>query len=253
MFIYTQMSHALPDLSSGVIQPAHIQRFQHVTFAFFFLLYTIVALVSEQSSFLPLPPGVLQSTFALGFLLELLVFHFGHHPGDTLESFIHMLMQIVLLGLVSFMFMEILWPQNFLVAITRCMLLGFKGTWFFNIGILINVPSSMPLGCSSGTNDFPDCPAGEPLMRAKAIQVLVFGCQMLGIVTGTIVGYALLNRFLIKGPYLQILEDLEDPLTKSDSDADADEENEDVPVISVIPRSLSRRPVSRNSTMSPKR
>ncbi|KAJ7292321.1 hypothetical protein O6H91_10G007000 [Diphasiastrum complanatum] len=249
LFIYTQMSHALPDISSGIIQADHIQRFQHVTFAIFFLIYAIVGLVSEQFSILPLPPGVLQSTFALGFLLELLVFHFGHHPGDTLESFVHMLMQIILLGLVSFMFLEILWPQSFLISIARCMLLGFKGTWFFNIGILINVPSSTPLGCAYGANDFPVCPTGEPLMRAKSIQVLIFGCQMLGIVIGTYLAYALLNQFLFKGPYLPILENVEDSVIKPDNELDAVEEDKALPIIRVIPRSLSRL-VSLNNPMS---
>ncbi|KAJ7292323.1 hypothetical protein O6H91_10G007100 [Diphasiastrum complanatum] len=237
MFICTQMSHARADISSGIIQAAHIQRFQHVTFALFFLVYAAVGLVSEQCSMLPLPPGVLHSTFALGFLLELLVFHFGHHPGETLENFVHMFMQIILLFLVSLMFLEILWPRSFVISIARCMLLILKGTWFFDIGILINVPSSIPLGCVSGAHGFPVCPVGEALMRAKSLQVLVFGCQMLGIVIGTYLAYALLNQFLIKGPYLQILEDVEE----SGSKVDAVEEDEAVPIISVIARSLSIR------------
>lgn len=192
-FIIKQMSHATEDLASGVILSKHLMRFQHVSFTLFFLLYICVALINETTTRLPLPHGVLTGTFALGFLAELMVFHFGHHPGDNLESYVHMLIQLVLAGLVVMMFLEIAYPRSILVGIGRAMLLTFKGSWFFQIGLLINAPSCMPVGCFlADGEDFPVCPLPMDNMRAKAIQVLVLVMQAVGIVVFTFSMYAAL-------------------------------------------------------------
>ncbi|XP_002989452.2 transmembrane protein 45A isoform X1 [Selaginella moellendorffii] len=195
IFLATQISHITADLRRGHIPSAHLQRLQHITFGMFFLAYTITGLASEISGRLPLPDGALHGIFALGFLMELFVFHLGHHPGDTLESFVHMLMQVVLAGLVLAMVLEIAHPYSFLASTVRCMLLALKGSWFFHIGLLLNYPRFLPLGCGAHPGGgFPVC-ASADLLRAKSIQVLVFGWHALGILVATIAGYAFLVGF----------------------------------------------------------
>jgi hypothetical protein len=202
VFIFKQLSHATADIAAGVIQFEHLQRFQHVTFALFFLAYVTMGLVTENfPKKFPLPRGALNCTFALGFLMELMVFHFGHHPGDNLESFVHLMMQIILLCLVLLMFLEVLWPGSILIAVARCTMLIFKGTWFFQIGLLINFPYHTPLGCSIlPGEEYPTCPTRESAMRAKSLQVLIFNWQFFSIVVCTCVSYAILLQLYSSQP-----------------------------------------------------
>lgn len=276
VFMFKQLSHATSDLASGVIEAAHLQRFQHVTFALFFLTYVVAALISENSSALPLPDGVLQATFALGFLMELVVFHFGHHPGHDLESFVHMLMQVILVFLVLLMLLEILWPKSILIAVGRCMLLIFKGTWFFQIGLLINFPFHTPLGCTIPENkEYPICATTEADLRAKSLQVLIFNWQAAGIVVGTYIGYAILLHYIQAVPVRVLLPSILTPRAVStprskeqsvyfavpedgehgDSGSASDGEEVDAdgtPIISDAPHSLSRRISSRNTRVNEK-
>lgn len=193
IFIIKQLSRATTDIAAGVIQMEHLGRFQHVVFALFFLVYTITGLVSEYTSLLELPAGALHCIFASGFLMELVVFHYGHHPGEDLESFVHMLMQLVLLFLVLFMFLEVLYPRSILLSVGRCMMLIFKGTWFAQIGFILHYPSFVPMGCyTDEVHEYPVCPSHEILLRAKSLQVLIFNLQLLCILVGTLFSYGTL-------------------------------------------------------------
>lgn len=150
----------------------HLGRFQHVTFSLFFLVYVITGLITEYTSLLELPAGALHCTFASGFLMELVVFHYGHHPGDDVESFVHMLMQLILVFLVLLMLLEVLWPRSILVSVARCMMLVFKGTWFAQIGFMLHYKSFVPDGCfTDEKHEYPVCPTHESMMRAKSLQV----------------------------------------------------------------------------------
>ncbi|KAG0603939.1 hypothetical protein M758_10G132100 [Ceratodon purpureus] len=194
IFILKQLSHATSDIAAGMIQMEHLGRFQHVIFALFFLVYTIVGLVGEYTSLLELPAGALHCTFASGFLMELVVFHYGHHPGIDLESFVHLLMQLILLFLVVLMFLEVLYPRSILLSVGRCMMLIFKGTWFAQIGFMLHYPSFVPMGCyEDDAHEYPACPTHETLMRAKSLQVLIFNWQLLCIFVGTFVSYGTLS------------------------------------------------------------
>lgn len=201
IFIIKQLSHATEDLAAGVIRMEHLGRFQHVIFALFFLVYTITGLVSEYTNLLELPTGALHCIFASGFLMELVVFHFGHHPGVDLESFVHMLMQLVLLFLVGLMFLEVLWPRSILVSVARCMMLIFKGTWFTQIGFMLHYKSFVPEGCfTDDEHEYPECPTHDTLLRAKSLQVLIFNWQLLCILVSTLVCYGLIFHQLRAKP-----------------------------------------------------
>lgn len=204
IFILKQLSHATADMAAGVIQMQHLGRFQHVTFALFFLVYAVTGLVAEYTSILPeLPAGALHCTFASGFLMELVVFHFGHHPGDDVEYFVHMLMQLILVFLVLLMFLEVQWPRSILVSVARCMMLIFKGTWFAQIGFLINYKSFVPEGCfTDDEHEYPECPTHDALMRAKSLQVLIFNWQLLCILVSTLVAYSLMVHQMRSRPSL---------------------------------------------------
>jgi hypothetical protein len=272
VFVCKQLSHAGPDIASGIILSEHLQRFQHVTFASFFLIYVVVGLVTEHfPTILPLPPGTVHATFALGFLMELVVFHLGHHPGTDLESFVHMLMQLILVCLVTFMFLEILWPRSILIAVARCMVLLMKGTWFFQIGLLINIPYHIPLGCSIGENDdYPLCATKQAEMRAKSLQVLIFGWQAVAIVLGTFISYVCMlhyshyfssrptiiipgvttPRFKDQQVYFSVPEvgDKEDHDSGESDGGDLDADG--IPIIIDSSTTMSRRLSSRNHVLS---
>ncbi|CAM6113441.1 unnamed protein product [Calypogeia fissa] len=257
IFMIKQLSHATQDIASGVIRSEHLIRFQHVAFSLMYFVYICVALVNEHSRFLPLPDGALQATFALGFLSELIVFHFGHHPGDNLESYVHMLMQLILAAVVLLMFLEISHPSSVVVALARSMALTLKGTWFFYIGVLINVPSSIPLGCSIPEGqDFPFCQSPMDNMRAKAIQVLIFLAQAVAIVSLSFAAYGALRLLVGETPDNA---DYDEVSTETEENAQvyfvvdkdggfADEAKKaGVPVLKDLPRSLSRRMSKRGS------
>ncbi|CAK9882708.1 unnamed protein product [Sphagnum jensenii] len=273
VFVCKQLSHAGQDIASGIILTEHLQRFQHVTFATFFLIYVVIGLVTEHfPATLPLPEGAVQATFALGFLMELVVFHFGHHPGTDLESFIHMLMQLILVCLVTLLFLQIMWPRSVLIAVARCMMLIMKGTWFFQIGLLINVPYHIPLGCSIADNEeYPLCATKQADMRAKSLQVLIFGWQAAGIVIGTLVCYVFMlhhvssttiHSVLTPTPRFKELPQLyfvvpeasgdkESHSSSSDAVSDGgDVDTDSVPILSDAPLTMLKQLSSRNYVVS---
>lgn len=193
IFIIKQLSHATGDIAAGVIQMEHLGRFQHVTFSLFFLVYVITGLIIEYTSLLELPAGALHCTFASGFLMELVVFHYGHHPGDDVESFVHMLMQLILVFLVLLMLLEVLWPRSILVSVARCTMLVFKGTWFAQIGFMLHYKSFVPDGCfTDEKHEYPVCPTHESMIRAKSLQVLIFNWQLLCILVATLLSYGVM-------------------------------------------------------------
>ncbi|KAL2611723.1 hypothetical protein R1flu_023415 [Riccia fluitans] len=254
-FITIQLSHASVDIASGVIQARHLMRFQHAAFSMFYLVYIVVALINENTSFLPLPEGALQATFSLGFLMELVIFHLGHHPGQDLESHVHMLMQLILASLFILMLIEIQFPHNPLVAIARAACLLFKGTWFFHIGLVINCSFAVPLGCAMAEgHDFPQCPNSMDEMRAKAIQVLVFCSQAVGIVIFTFTAYGAIRmavRYRLDARGIEEMDKEEHLLREQrgeytlvedmQKEFDLYMDSRGVPVLKSMPRSLSRR------------
>lgn len=257
VFMAKQLSHATQDIAAGEIHTEHLMRFQHVSFSLMYFVYICAALISEYTRFLPVPEGTLQGAFALGFMSELIVFHFGHHPGDNLESYVHMLMQLVLAALVLLMFLEISNPTSVVLALGRGMCLTLKGTWFFYIGVLINEPFAIPLGCSiPEVGDFPSCEAPMDNMRAKAIQVLIFIVQAVAIVVLSFSAYGTLRWLVGETPenadYDEVAGEVDDNAQVYfvvDKDGDfADEVNKaGVPVLKDLPRSLSRRMSKRSS------
>ncbi|BBN11380.1 hypothetical protein MPTK1_5g11410 [Marchantia polymorpha subsp. ruderalis] len=256
-FITIQLSHALQDIGDGVIQARHLMRFQHAAFSMFYLVYIVVALIHENTTLLPLPHGALQATFGLGFLMELVIFHYGHHPGQDLESHVHLLMQLILATLVLLMLLEIQFPHSPIVAIGRAMCLTFKGTWFFHIGLVINYPFAVPIGCSmTPGHDFPQCPSPMDEMRAKALQVLVFCSQAVGIVIFTFTAYASI-RFVVRSSLDATALEQMDKEQRGDyvlvdngqKEFDLQVDAAGVPLLKTMPRSISRRSMSSKASV----
>lgn len=259
-FMIKQLSHATVDIAAGVIHTEHLIRFQHVAFSLMYFVYITVALMNANSRFLPLPEGTLHATFALGFLSELIVFHFGHHPGDNLESYVHMLMQLIIVVVVLLMFLEISHPSSVVLSLGRAMCVTFKGVWFFYIGVLINIPSSIPLGCSIPEGeDFPYCKEPMDNMRAKAIQVLIFIVQAVTILVLTFAMYGTV-RFLVgqtpeNADYDEVSAEMEDNaqvyfVVDKDGDLKDEIDKNGVPILKTLPKSLSRRMSKRSSAGS---
>ncbi|KAL3683018.1 hypothetical protein R1sor_001040 [Riccia sorocarpa] len=264
-FITIQLSHAAADIASGLIQARHLIRFQHAAFSMFYLVYIVAALINENTSVLPVPDGALQATFSLGFLMELVIFHFGHHPGTDLESHVHLLMQLILASLFLLMLLEIQFPQNPVVAIGRAACLLFKGTWFFHIGLIINYSFAIPMGCAMVEgHDFPQCPQPMDEMRAKSLQVLIFCSQAVFILILTFTAYGVIRmvvRYRLDAKGIEemdkeeyVLKDhggvytlLENPQKDFDTEMDA----RGVPVLRLMGKSLSRRALSKTPVALP--
>ncbi|KAL3692721.1 hypothetical protein R1sor_006372 [Riccia sorocarpa] len=184
---------------SGVGMAVSLERFGVATL---FLLYSLVAFLSEGSSFLPLPAGTLELIALFAFGEEFLLFNQSRggedHDAVGLESQYYSLLLVPIGVCLITTALEIAFPIAVLPPIVRSMALILQGSWFYQMAVSLFTTKWIAQGCEltrRGEGDYTVRCEGMSLMRGKAIATLQFNCHLAMLLLFLLPLYGLMSKW----------------------------------------------------------
>ncbi|KAJ6943112.1 hypothetical protein NC652_008798 [Populus alba x Populus x berolinensis] len=169
---------------NGVLNPHHMNDFEHGGMLLMFFIFGVVSLLSEKTRFLPLPEGALCLVAAAAFSAEYLLFYFHSTTHKGLEGHYHLLL-VLLIGLcVLSVAAGALLRTSFPVDLSSGIALALQGLWFYQTAFTLYGPM-MPNGCQL-KGDQIVCRSSESLVRGE----LLANFQLFSLVFGVLVTVA---------------------------------------------------------------
>eukprot|EP01018_Ginkgo_biloba_P040091 Gb_12615 [translate_table: standard] len=143
-FLY---SPHLKIVAHGVLNPSHMNDFEHAGMLLMFFIFGITALISEKTRYLPLPHGALHLIALIAFCAEYLLFYFHSTSHAGLEGRYHQLL-VLLVGLcIISSVLGAAFSSSFLVDLLNGVSLSLQGIWFYQIAFTLYGPM-IPSGCN---------------------------------------------------------------------------------------------------------
>ncbi|XP_051119799.1 uncharacterized protein LOC127243684 [Andrographis paniculata] len=130
----------------GTLNPAHMNNFEHSGMLLMFLIFGVVALLSEKTRWVPLPEGGLCLVVSAAFAAEYLLFEFHSTNHKGLEGYYHFIL-VVLIGLcIASSIAGAIMPTSFPVDLCCGISVALQGLWFCQTAATLYGPM-MPDGC----------------------------------------------------------------------------------------------------------
>lgn len=165
----------------GVLNPSHMNNFEHSGMLIMFFIFGLIALISVKTSLLPLPEGALCLVAATAFSSEYLLFYFHSTNHKGLEGYYHYILVLLIGMCVVSSVAGTLVPSSFPLDLSNSIAITLQGLWFYQTAFTLYGPM-MPNGCQLEGDDI-ICHSAESQTRGE----LLANFQLFSMVAGVFV------------------------------------------------------------------
>ncbi|XAR70716.1 hypothetical protein NMG60_11027676 [Bertholletia excelsa] len=172
---------------NGVLNPTHMNEFEHAGMLLMFFIFASITLISDKTSFLPLPEGTPCLLSASAFCAEYLLFLYHSTTHKGLEGYYHLLLLLLISLCILSTISGALFPTSFPVDLCNGIAMTLQGLWFYQTAFTLFGPM-IPDGCQLKV-DKVSCHSIEYEVRGELLANFQLFALVLGVLVAVVFSY----------------------------------------------------------------